>query len=92
LYETWEIVLTGDLAKLPTPRLGRIELRAIECVEELGSELEAKSVLGTKPGVLEDGNVEVLDSIVADVRLSAGVVAVTIIRALREHGGVKPLS
>ena len=92
LYETWEVVLTGDMPKGPTPTIGRVKLRAIERVEELGSELEAKSILWTKRRVLEYGNVEVLDSVVTYVRLGAGVGAETIVTAGREYGGVKPLS
>ena len=75
-----EIVLTGDLAELGTPTLRWIELRSIEQVEELTSELKAISTIRAELRVFEGGKVKVLLSVSAYVWLRTRICAITVIR------------
>src|SRR5215471_3204994 len=63
----------------------------IESVEELSAELKAHSLVRTKLGVLEDGEVKVLYPVSAYVRLSTRISAVAVIVGMREHGCVEPM-
>ena len=71
LNEAREIVLARNLPNGRSIAIGWIKLWTIERVEELGSELKAYSVFRTKPGVLEDGKIKVLNAIVSNVRLGS---------------------
>ena len=88
LNQAWEVVLARYPPKARTSAaagIRRIELGVIEAVEELCPELGAESLIRTKLRILEDGEVEVLYSVAAYVRLGTRIVAVAVIVTLDEH-------
>src|SRR5215472_4281147 len=99
LNEAREVILASDLAKrgaAAAARIGRIELRLVESVEELRPELAAKPFVRTKFGVLEEGKIEVLHAVAPNVRFRARIAERTADGevgrvAICEYGRVEPV-
>ena len=96
LDQAWKIVLAGYLTKVgtcTTAGIRRRELRVIESIEEFPPEFEPISVVRTKLGVLEDGEVKVPRSVISYVWLGTRIVAVVVHagRAIREYGSIEPM-
>jgi hypothetical protein len=69
----------------------RTELYAIEDVEEFSPELNSKPIVGTEIRRLEEGEVEVLDPVLAQLRIHARLVSESEIGRVHKTGGIEPL-
>ncbi len=63
----------------------------VEEIEELGTEFEAKPIIGTELRVLERREVDVFDSVRAQIGLGARIGSVPIVVCKCECRGIKPL-
>src|SRR5216684_106745 len=70
--------------------VGRGKLCSIEDIEKLRSKLEVEPVVGSKPRSLEEGEIEIVDSLCAQPGIHARLISESEIRRCRKTGGVEP--
>ena len=85
--------MAGDFPKVSAAHVcvWGTELRVVEQVEDLASELKDESSVGSERAVLEKREVYVLNALGANIRLGSRVGPVTIAYGGFEDGGIEPL-
>src|SRR5262249_12350588 len=89
-----QIVLRRDFTEVWRAEtcIRRAKLRMVEEIEKLCSEFEPESIVGTEFGVLESGEINVLDPIATKVWFCTCIRAVPVIVRERERRGIEPSS